>query len=231
MRKINAIGMKLIEYKKELVKNYPKIVIDSLMLSIEKMVDNGEVDLETYKRIENKDEDIDNFISFLLTKKQYRKTFEELFQEYEVFRKEIAEELEMHGLLDLSTETVVEKDVIYITKTFSINENFVMEYFGVEEKDLITLMKRRGFVEQFVALRLSKILKDIKKEAEVYASLIKIDNSLAYFNEEKSGYNIDLIMVLPIDDLYDLENKTKVIVEIKEINALAEKKYNSKMIP
>lgn len=231
MRKINAVGMKLIEYKKELVKNYPKIVIDSLMLSIEKMVDNGEVDLETYKRIENKDEDIDNFISFLLTKKQYIKTFEELFQEYEVFRKEIAEELEMHGLLDLSTETVVEKDVIYITKTFSINENFVMEYFGVEEKDLISLMKRRGFVEQFVALRLSKILKDIKKEAEVYASLIKIDNSLAYFNEEKSGYNIDLIMVLPIDDLYDLENKTKVIVEIKEINALAEKKYNSKMIP
>lgn len=231
MRKINAIGMKLIEYKKELVKDYPQIVIDSLMLAIEKMVDNGEVDLETYKRIENKDEDIDNFISFLLTKEQYRKTFEELFQEYEVFRKEIAEELEMHGLLGLSTETVVEKDVIYITKTFSINENFVMEYFGVEEKDLISLMKRRGFVEQFVALRLTKILRDIKKEAEVYISLIQIDHSLAYFNEEKSGYNIDLIMIISIDDLCSLENKTKIIAEIKDINALADKKYNNKMIP
>lgn len=231
MRKINDIGKKLIEYKNELIKDYPDIVIDSLMLAIEKMVNNGDADLETYKRIEDRNEDIDHFISFLLTKEQYKKTFEELFQEYEVFRKKIAEELEMHGLLGLSTETIVEKDAIYVTKTFSIDENFVMEYFGVEEKDLITLMKRRGFVEQFVALRLSKILKDIKKEAEVYASLIKIDNSLAYFNEEKSGYNIDLIMVLPIDDLYDLENKTKVIVEIKEINALAEKKYNSKMIP
>lgn len=230
MRKINEVGIKLIEYKKELMKDYPKIVRDSLMLSVEQMVNIGDVDLETYKRIENKNEDIDFFISYLLNNEKYRKTFEELLQEYEVFRKEIAEELEMHGLLGLSTETIVEHDSICVTKTFSIDEKFVMEYFGVGEKDLISLMKRRGFVEKFVALRLTKILKDIKKEAEVYISLIKIDNSLAYFNEEKSGYNIDLIMMISIDDLCNLENKTKVIAEIKDTDALAEKKYNSKMI-
>lgn len=231
MRKINDIGMKLLEYKQELLKDYPEIVIDSLMLAVEKMVNDGKVDLETYKRIEDKTEDTDRFVSFLLSKEQYRKTFEELFKEYEVLRKELAEELEMHDLLGLNTETVVEQDAICVIKTFSIDEKFVMEYFGVEEKDLITLMKKRGFIEQFVALRLAKILKDIKKEVEVYASLITIDSSLAYFNEEKSGYSIDLIMVIPVDILCNIDTKNRVIVEIKDINTLADKKYNSKMIP
>lgn len=230
MKKINENGIKLLEYKEELMKDYPKIVRDSLILALEQMMAENIIDLVTYQTIKNTNESKDSFISYLLTKKEFTKTYEELFEEYEVFRIELDEELKMHDLFDLLTETVVEKDSIYVIKKFTIDESFVMDYFGVDEADLIRIMKRRGFVEKFTALRLTKVLKDIINESKKEISILNIDNSLAYFNEDNNGYNIDLIMGIQIDDLLKLDSKTVILGEIKEITVLADKIYKSKMI-
>lgn len=229
MNKINEVGVRLLEYKDELLKDYPKIVKDSLLLSLEQMLSDKVIDLTTYEIIKNTAESKDGFTSYLLTRKEFTKTYEELFEEYEVLRNDLDEELRMHELFDLRTETIVEKDSIYILKTFLIDENFVMDYFGVQEIDLIKLMKRKGFVENFVALRLTKILNDIVNKTKYGTSLLNYDSSLVYFNENYNGYNIDLIMEVKISDIPILEKKNMILAEIKNTKALSEEIYRNKM--
>lgn len=229
MKKINEIGIKLLEYKDELTKDYPKIVRESLVFSLEQMLNNKIIDLTTYEIIKDIKENRDSFMSYLLTKDEFVKTYEELFEEYEVFRKELDEELKNHELFDLKTKTVVEKDVIYILKTFSIDEDFVMNYFGVEKNDLSKLMKGKGFVEKFVVLRLTKVLKDIIDMSNYNISVLCLDNSLVYFNEESNEYNIDLIMKIKIEDISVSDKKKKIIIEIKDVKTLAENIYKDKV--
>lgn len=229
MQKINEVGIKLLEYKEELIKEYPKIVKDALVFSLEQMLNNKVIDLTTYEIIKNESESKDSFKSYLLTKEEFVKTYEELFREYEILRKELNEELITHELLDLKTETIVEKDVIRVLKTFLVDEKFIIDYFGVQETDLIKLMGRKGFVEKFTALRLVKILKDIIREVQNKLFMLKVDNSLVYFNEKNIGYNIDLIIDIDVDDISVLESKDKIITGIKEVNLLAENTYGDKM--
>lgn len=230
INKINNVGLQLLEYKEELLKDYPKIVRDALILSLEQMAEQKIIDIDTFETIKNTDESVDLFLAYLLTKKEFTKSYKELFKEYEEIREELNKDLELQNLFDLKTETIVEKDVICILKTFSINESFVMEFFGVEEKDLIKLMKRRGFVEKFAALRLTKVLTDIIKEGKINTTMIKLDNSLAYFNENGDGYNIDLIMEASVNDLIAIDKKKRIISEVKTIRKLADKTYKEKMI-
>lgn len=228
MKKINEVGIKLIEYKDELTKNYPKIVTDSLFYSLEQMVDNQVIDLGTYEIIRNSQESKEDFLDYLLSNEKYIKSYEELFAEYDITRRELDEELKMHDLFTLKTETKVETDSILVLKTFSIDEQFVADYFGVDEEEIVKLMKRKGFIEKYTALRLIKVLKDIINQGKRSFSLIKLDHSLAYFAENGDGYNIDLIIEIPIDNLLVLEKKNAVLVEIKEVNGLADRIYRTK---
>lgn len=230
LKKINETGIRLLEYKEELMKDYPQIVRDSLLLSLEQMVSDKVIDLNTYQVMKSTSENKESFVSYLLTKKEYIKSYDELFKEYDVYREELSEELKMQELHDLTTETIVEKDSIYVAKTFTLDEKFVMDYFGVEEKDLIKLMKRRGFMEKFATLRLTKVMSDIIKKGKSIISLIKLDSSLAYFNDSEDGFNIDFIMEISVDDLPILDKKTKIIAEIKDMKSLAENTYKNKMI-
>jgi len=230
-RKLNEVGLKLIEYKKELEKNYPKIIKDSLLLSLEQMADNKIIDLSTYELIKSEDENMDTFTSFLLTQNKYTKTNKELFSEYETLRKNLEEELDiMHEVNDLNTVTVVEKDLIQVIKTFSIDKDFIINYFGITEQEFPKLTKKKGFMDQFVALRLTKILKDIINQNQKILSLLRLKNSLTYFNEAEEKYSIDLIMEILVDDIFKEENKEKIISEIKETRTLSGKIYNSKML-
>lgn len=230
MKKINNVGLKLIEFKTELDKDYPELVQNSLLSSLEQMVENEVIDLDTYNIIKNSSEGKDDFISYILTNEKYVKSHEELFKEYEEIREELDEELKMHDLVDLSTDTVVEDDSIDVSKTFSIDRDFVSEYFGVGDEDIIKLMKRKGFIEKFAALRLVKILKDIIAKGKKSIEVINLDYSLAYFDINGDGYKIDFIMKVPVSKTSTLENKNKILAEIKEMKKLSEKMYKEKTI-
>lgn len=229
IKKLNNVGLKLIEYKDELSKDYSPIVRDALLNSLEQMVESGIIDIGIYEAIKNNNEGKDDFILKLMNSDKYIKSHEELLEEYEVIRKEIGEELVMHDLSDLTTGILVEEDSITILKTFVIDGNFVMDYFGVDEVDLDKLMKRKGFVEKFTALRLVKITNDIISRMKNKNKFISLDHSMAYFDEDGDGYKIDLIMKVIISDLLVLDKKNIIISEIKETTNFATKIYNSKI--
>lgn len=212
------------------MKDYPEIVRDSLILSLEQLLDNKIIDLTTYELMKDRKEDRHSFEDYLLTKKDFTKTEKELFEEYEVFRNELDEELKEHELYDLKTETIVKEDSIYVLKTFLADEEFVMDYFGVEELDLIKLMRRKEFIEKFAVLRFTKILKDIIDKVSYKISILEVDNSLVYFNETYNGYGIDLIMKASISDVSVLDKRNKIIVEIKDINEIAGEIFKQKAL-
>ena len=135
MRKINDVGLKLLEYKEELMKDYPKIVRDSLLFSLEQMVENDVINIDAYEVLKNGSESKENFTEFLLSSEKYTKSYEELFEEYEVIRKELDDELKMHELFELETKTDVESDSINVIKTFRMDDSFIKKYFGWVKKN------------------------------------------------------------------------------------------------
>lgn len=230
MNRINEMGMQLLQYKGELQKDYPKIVRDSLLLALEQMVENKAMDLDTFNIIENKELNAEDFREYLLTKPTFSKTKEEIFDEFEIVRKILVEKLEENELNDLLTESIPERDIISVSKKFSIGEQFTMDYFGVDEKDLLKLMKRRGFIEKFAVLRLTTIFKDIIDKIPSYLDLFKTDMSLVYFDKDKEGYNIDLIFEIKIEHIENTEVTSDIIEKIKDIKLKAKDMYDEKTI-
>lgn len=230
MNRINQRGMDLIQYKTELMKEYPKLVRDSLLLALETMVENKVLDMDSYLVIKEENSDVSSFEEYLQSKSQFLKTDEEIFQEFEVIRMGLNEKLIANNLEGLQTESVIDKDLILITKKFSINEAFTMEYFGVKENDLLKLMKRRGFVEKFAVLRLTAIFKPFKETLEYPKDLFGCDISLVYFDKNVNGYSIDLYFEIPVEEVEREDKISEYCDAIKEIVGKAEEHYASKTV-
>lgn len=230
MNKINETGMKLIEFKNEFSKDYPDIVRDSLVLSLQKMIESGEIDKDTLNFVTNNNNNKKMFMEYLVARKEYLKSPEEMKKEYEIYRKKLEELIEMYQINDLETEIAVEKDAILAVRTFSIDGEFVMDYFGVREKDLMKLMKKGGFVEVFVSLRLARVLSLIIDDCSPGMSHIQMKNSLPYVSENGDGYNIDLLMEINVDDFTKTEWRDRILGEVKEVTERAGTAFFQKMI-
>lgn len=230
MNRINQKGMDLIEYKKELAKDHSKLVKDSLVLALEQMLENKVLDLDTFTNIQDTSFQEDEFTKYLLGKPSFTKTEEEIFKEFEVLREVLDKKLEEHQAEGLRTESVIDKDVILITQKFCINEAFTMNYFGVEEKDLLKLMKRRGFVEKFAVLRLTAIFKELMGKIAYPEELFTVDVSLVYFDKEENGYSIDFTFAVNIEDVEEQENLDKICEHINVLKKEAEEFYQLKTV-
>ncbi|WPS85387.1 hypothetical protein SMD22_01800 (plasmid) [Brevibacillus halotolerans] len=230
MNRINQRGMDLIQYKTELTKDYPKLVKDSLYLALEQMVENKVLDMDTFMFIRDESSTPAIFEEYLHTKTDFLKTKDEISAEFEVIRSNLNEKLVAHGLQQAKTESVVDKDLILVSKKFCVNEEFTMKYFGVEEKDLLKLMKRRGFIEKFAVLRLTTIFKSFMDNIEMPTDLFVCDVSLVYSDKEESGYSIDLYFELSVEDV-ECEDKIDQICEgIHVVVEKAETYYETKTL-
>lgn len=230
MNRINQKGMTLIQFKIELMKDYPQIVRDSLKLALGQMAENKVVDIDTYHVVLDESVSVQSFEEYLKTKPQFLKTEEEIFQEFEAIRSRVDEKLSRHELSGLQSESVVDKDIILVFKKFCINESFTMRYFGVEEKDLLKLMKRRGFVEKFSVLRLTAIFKPFVKTIEYPKDLFVCDVSLVYYDKVENGYSIDLYFELPVEEVEKEEKLDDMCLAIKDIVQKAEGYFASKTV-
>lgn len=230
MNRINQKGMKLIQYKIELAKDYPQIVKESLHLALEQMVANDVIDIDTHQIVLDESVSVSEFEEYLKTKPQFLKSPDEIFQEFESLRFRLHEKLLSYNLRDLHSESVVEKDVILVVKKFCIDEEFTMRYFGVEEKDLVKLMKRRGFVEKFAVLRLPAIFKPFMQTLEYPKDLFVCDVSLVYYDKEINGYSIDLYFELPVDEVEKEENLDSICSAIKAISEKAQVYFEEKTL-
>ena len=230
MRKINKVGEELISFYQELRNGYPDLVKKSLVNSLQQMLKSDVIDLGIFELVKDEKVDRDSFIAVLLENKRYIKSQEELLKESEAVREGLNNLLSAENLTALTTESNVEEDEIYVCKTFTIDKDFVVNYFGVGESEIPQLMSRKGFVETFIALRLVKVLGDVIREGLRTVAKIKLGNSLAYLDESENRYHIDLVMRVRIDDMTNEEARAEVLKDIKAVEAISERIYRQKMI-
>lgn len=230
MRKINKVGEELVEFYRELRKDYPELVKKSLVNTLQQMLKNDVIDLGTFDLLKSENLNEESFLSLLMENKRYVKSESELLKESEAIRENLNKILSAENLTKLFTESHIEDDEIYVCKTFTIDENFVMEFFGVSETEIPRLMSRKGFVETFVALRLVKVILEIIRETSRTVEKISIGNSLAYVDETDTRYNIDLVMRVSLEDLTKETEKERVLRDIKTVESVSERIYRQKMI-
>lgn len=230
MDRINSFGKKAIEYKTEMLKDYPKIVKNALQLSISTLVEKNELTLFTQSALLNNDTNLEEFHQLIKSTNLYLKTPEELFQDFENIRESLNTELEKFNMENIESESEVDNDKIIVYKTFSIDEDFVINYFGVDRKNALKLMGKKECIQMFASLRLEKILKDyLNLENEDLEHLFILKKEKPYYEIENNSFNIKLLFSIDVDMLDKKKNYKIVATKIKKIYDNIEKYYNKRM--
>lgn len=228
MNKFNTLGMEVLDYKTEYLKDYPKLVHDSIGIAIDNKSDIVD-DIKTH--LKDTSLNIEDFKTYLLTQSSCLKTYEQLLVEYEQIRSAIDSILIKNDIAkEIKTFSKVEDETIQLSQEFIITEDFIRNYFNIEnDKEFDVLMSRKGFIEKFAILRLTKILNDFLSSLDNYSDF-SIKHTSAFFNSEKNVYGIYLEYNIPIDVLEDV-NKIEVIGNnIIKIAEKANKNYNDRML-
>ena len=228
MNKFNALGMEVLDYKTEYLKDYPQLVHDSIALAIDS---KSNVEEEIKTKLKDTSFSYDDFKKYLLTQTSCLKTYEQLLVEYESIRQTLDNLLLKDEISkDLKSFSKVEDEQIQIVQEFVITEDFIKNYFTIEnEKDFEILMSRKGFIEKFAILRLTKIFDDFLKTLKDTTSF-SLKHSLVFFNSESNVYGIHLEYNISIEEL-EKENQIETITnKIIEISKNANKNYNDRML-
>lgn len=228
MNKFNSLGMEVLAYKEELMKEQPEIIYKSLNFSIDSMLENKLIDLDVHYNLKEKGISIPTLKELLMNKTSFLKTYEELLIEFEEIRKNLDREL---GLIeDCQTISVVEKDKIILNQDFLITEDFIREYFLIEsDTDYENLMGRKKFLHKFALLRLEKIMKDFLEECPENKDF-EINYSPVFFSESKNLYGIQLVYNIDVELLEDENKLNEISKNLKLVTRQAREYFNKKMV-
>lgn len=231
MNRINKLGMDLISYKEELMKDYPKIVRDSLMLAIEQLASTQVIDADAFGLIKNDGVGATEFKRYIEASTMYMKTEEEILLEFKKLEDQLKEIISAKELQNVKTSIVTKQDVVMINRGFIFNEEFVREFFDVEdEKDMLDLMKRRGFVEKFAVLRLNAIFKPFLLRAKEEHPEVVVDLSYVFFDVEEEGYKMDIFFAIKEEMFDDIETLNTYVDKVKDIVEKAEVEFKNKTL-
>ena len=91
MNKYNQLGLELIKYKTELLKEYTDIVVNALYLAIDQLVQTKIIDTDTQTYLKDNDISLKEFSEIIIVDEKYIRSNEELLVEYEALREKINE--------------------------------------------------------------------------------------------------------------------------------------------
>ena len=96
--------------------------------------------------------------------------------------------------LKFSVDVDIEKNTAVVVKRIGLGAEFLKNYFKVsDDKKLKTLMKKNGFLHQYVDMRLSAVTnKVLKGISDNHKYGIRISTSESYFASDVELYNIDV---------------------------------------
>lgn len=227
MDRMNQMGKALLDYKREYSNHYSPIVDESLMLSLENKLEKKMLNQETFDLIINDSVTYEELRKFILNKKEYLKTYKELFEEFEKVRELVNKTLHKLNFVDfIETESNVENNQITILKQYTLNEEYIKVFFGLEDKDMPQIMKKKGFAEKFAVLRLTKILKEILSEMRTDSEYSQ-GCSKVYYNSDCNGFSIDYKYRINVDSIKD-ENVEDKIKKIRDTDKVVERKFLTK---
>lgn len=227
MDRINKIGKALLNYKGEYSNHYSPIVDEALIISLENKLDKKMLSQETFDLIINDSVTYEELRKFILNKKEYLKTYKELFEEFEKVRELVNKTLHKLNFIDfIETESNVENNQITILKQYTLNEEYIKVFFGLEDKDMPQIMKKKGFAEKFAVLRLTKILKEILSEMRTDSEYSQ-GCSKVYYNSDCNGFSIDYKYRINVDSINE-ENVEDKIKKIRDTDKVVERKFLTK---
>lgn len=159
---------------------------------------------------------------------RFRKGPRQLYKDFEKIREELDKELRNTGLTEFfESESSVSENKITVLRQYSLKKEFILEYFGLSEIDLIQLMKKRGFAEKFAVLRLNlifdEILSEIKQDAEIMQG-----HSLVYYNPDITGFSIDFKYHIKIADLETDNGIKRIAKKIFDMDKNVDMKFKRK---
>ena len=227
MDRINNTGKKLIEYKKEYGKHYSFIVDESLRTSLDGLKTKNVLNDDTYNKILDDKVSLKDFEIHIMSKRDYLKSMKELIEEFDKVRKIVNDSLIRMNFVDfIETENNIESDTITILRQYSLTEDFIQVYFGLEEKDMESIMKKRGFAEKFAVLRLTKVFKEILSEMRTETDYSQ-GFSKVYYNPDINCFSVDYKYHINVNTI-SVENIDNKIKKIKEADKVVERKFLKK---
>lgn len=200
MQRINQRGELLLQYKEEYSKDYPEIVLQALEVQIQGLLSTIPDGATIFSVLTDRKQGLDSFRRFILEKKEFIKTEEELFNLFESKRLMLDEKIKQKKI-NCRSKSSIGHDGIVFSMTFEINEDFVVRYFGVPHEEAFRLMKRKGFIDQFASLRLMKIANDLVKKSPERSF-----HSQICFDESSEAYSFEISYVLKYADFDSCED-------------------------
>jgi len=232
MQKLNIFGQELMNYKKELSnKEYPKIVHDSLVLAVDKLLADKFIEDIVHTSLKD-NTSLNDFEKILLETKNCRKSQAELEKEYEELKNQFISNIYADITLipnDISFEFQLDEEKFLIKKDFLITDEFLKNYFYIPtEEEFEALIKRKGFIEKFAILRLEKVFNDfLEKNQDIKE--YNISHTNVFYNSETNNYGIQLDIEIEIEDMENEEKRVEIAKSVATVLAKADEHYNIKM--
>lgn len=222
MEKLNKIGLDVLEYKSELLRDdHSSIVRKALVSAVTDLLSGEIIDHNIHDALRDEDLTVRDVRSLALGSHNLRKTIDELTTEYEAFREPFHAQLtQMDGVNDssfarISSESHVEAEEFQVILSFEMSKAFISDYFEREGDYLDRMMKADGFAEKFAMLRygalMLKFLKsqpdydDDRKRAPIGKG-VEIGATKVYFNKDEELYGVELVFHIPVASLEDAED-------------------------
>ena len=229
MERLNKSGRALLEYRSEYKKHYSDSIDESLKEAVQILFNEKKIDEKVFRNIFNESISDEDFQLILSKKKEYTKNTNELNYEFDQVRKKINEYMIEVGFTNsMNTKNSLDINKIIIIHQFDLNKQYVMSSFGVNQTEMVPLMKRRGFVEKFAVLRLNQVLKEIYSEMKM-PEHVDHGYSLVYYNKKTQGFSIDYKFYINVDIAANEPLMKELILKIKELDKIIDKKFHNKL--
>lgn len=229
MEKLNKSGRALLEYRDEFKKHYSDSIDESLKEAISILYNEKKIDEKIFRNVFNENIADEDFEIMLSKRKEFTKNTNELNYEFDLIRKKVNEYMIDIGFTNsMNTKNSLDINKIIIIHQFDLNRNYIMASFGVNQTEIIPLMKRRGFIEKFAVLRLNQVLKEIYGEVKLPED-IDHGYSLVYYNKKTQSFSIDYKYYVNVDIMADEMRMKEIINKIRDIDKIIDRKFHNKL--
>jgi len=229
MERLNKSGRTLLEYRSEFKKHYSDSIDESLKEAVNILYNEKKIDEKIFRNILNENISDEDFEIMLSKRKEFTKNTSELNYEFDLVRKKINEYMIDIGFTtSMNTKNSLDINKIIIIHQFDLNRNYIMSSFGVNQTEIIPLMKRRGFVEKFAVLRLNQVLKEIYGEMKMPED-IDHGYSLVYYNKKTQSFSNDYKFYINVDIAADEKKMKDLINKIRDLDRIIDKKFHTKL--
>lgn len=217
MNKLKPIAQEILDIKRELLnKNHSSVVKKALEVAIDRMLVEGYIDLDMQLYLKDENCSLKEFKNIVVSSEKYIKTEEELMVEYEDLTKKIDVLLKHVGLENYYINVSLKSDKINICKVFTLEEEYLKKYFYIQDnmnEHFEELMKKKGFIQQFAALRLPRIISNfIEKNPPLEGCRIRKSHS--YFKSDVGKYAIDLVFSIDSKTVEYMDEDSSILSDI-----------------